>query len=115
MKQTVVGVFESPLVANEAVHVLRQARFEAERIPRIMQAAPARPLPRRLLDAMAQGLRDFMEADRTLRPYARALAKGRFVVRVHADHSLEAVAARRILETAGGKEIDVLADEWVEG
>jgi hypothetical protein len=35
MKYTVVGVFESPLRANELVHVLLKAGFVAERRPGI--------------------------------------------------------------------------------
>jgi hypothetical protein len=49
-----------------------------------------------------------------LSPFARALVQGRFVVKVYASHNSEAVAARRILEAAGAKEIDSLADAWVE-
>lgn len=117
MKQTVVAIFESPLVANEAVRVLQQSRFVAERIPRIAQVRSpgAHPDRRRIFDAIAGRLRHFIDADLYLPPYARALVKRRFVVKVHADHSLEAVAARRILEVAGGKEIDVRAADWVEG
>jgi hypothetical protein len=56
-----------------------------------------------------------MDADMYLQPYASALAKGRFVVKVYTTDESEAIAAQRILEAAGGKEIDFLADEWVEG
>lgn len=116
MMRTVVAVFESPLKANEAVHILLQARFAAERLPRISRE-PARTrssaVPH-LLHTIAGKFRDFMNADMHLQPYARALAKGRFVVKVHAVHEPEVVAARRILEVAGGKEIDVLADAWVD-
>ncbi len=114
--QIVVAVFESPLKANEAVHILLQARFTAERLPRISRE-PARTSPSRifrLLDKIARKFRDFMDADIYLQPYARALAKGRFVVKVHAAHAPEVVAAMRILEVAGGKEIDTLADDWVD-
>ena len=117
MKQTVLGVFESPLRANEVVHILIRARFEAERLPRIAEAASSRPhsASLRLLKTLARKFRDFMDADMYLQPYASALAKGRFVVKVYTTDESEAIAAQRILEAAGGKEIDFLADEWVEG
>ena len=117
MKQTVVGVFDSALRANEVVHVLVAARFEAERLPRVGQGSPptTRSAMARLLDAAARRFRDFMDADMDLQPDARALAKRCFVVKVHAVDDSEALCARRILEAAGGKQIDVLADEWVEG
>ena len=114
--RTVVATFESPLKANEALHILLQARFAAERLPRISRGpsrAPSSPFLR-LLDTIARKFRDFMDADLHLQPYAHALANGRFVVKVHAVHDPEIVAARKILEVAGGKEIDVLADAWVE-
>ena len=34
MQQTIVGIFETPLGANETLHVLEGAGFVAERIPR---------------------------------------------------------------------------------
>jgi hypothetical protein len=114
MMRTVVATFESPLKANEAVHVLLQGRFAAERLPRIWRG-PSRTSSSsflRLLDTIARKFRDFMDADMYLQPYARALAKGRFVVKVHAVHDPEIAAARKILEVAGGKEIEVLADAW---
>ena len=113
MKQTVIGVFGSPLRANEVVHILVRARFEAERLPRIAEAAPAHPhpAPRRLLESLARRFRDIMDADRILQPYASALAKGRFIVKVHAADNAEAIAAQRILEAAGGREIDLLVAE----
>ncbi len=116
MKQTVVGVFDSPLGANEVVHVLVSARFVAERLPRISQgAAPRRHgAAPKLFETIARKFRDFMDADMYLQPYAHALAKGRFVVKVYAADASEAVAARRILEAAGGKDIDLLADERVD-
>jgi hypothetical protein len=52
-----------------------------------------------------------MDSRKTLQPYARALAQGRFVVKVYTDQETEAIAACRILETAGGKVIDVLPHE----
>ena len=116
MKQTVVACFESPLKANETVHLLLQARFDAERLPRISHE----PRPGRrsglshFMDGIVRRFRDFMDADMYLQPYARALARGCFVVKVHAADDPEAAAAKRILEAAGGREIDVLADEWVE-
>ena len=115
MKQTVVAVFDSPLKANEVVHVLSGARFVAERLPRIAgEAEQARQAGvAAVWDAMARCFRDFMDADMYLQPYATALAQGRFVVKVYVDDVAEASAAQRILETAGGKEVDFLADEWV--
>lgn len=118
MKQTVVGVFESPLSANETLHVLLTARFVAERLPPI--GAPGATqrqgsMPRRLLDALARKCRIFMAADMYLQPYASALARGRFVLKVHAADPSETVAARRILEAAGGKEVEVLEDYWFDG
>ncbi len=117
MKQTVVGVFESALRANDVLHVLVAARFDAERLPRIPEApSPARrPAGIRFWDTLVRRFRDFMDADMYLQPYASALAKGRFVVKVHALDDSEASAAQRILEAAGGREIDLLADEWVDG
>jgi hypothetical protein len=73
-----------------------------------------RPLPRRVVDAIVRRIQAFMDADMYLSPFARALVQGRFVVKVYASHNSEAVAARRILEAAGAKEIDSLADAWVE-
>lgn len=116
MKETVVACFESPLMANEAVRILQQARFDAERLPRISRESPPRrsSVVSRFLEAVVRKLRDFMDADMYLQPYASALARGQFVVKVYAAHDLEVAAARRILEIAGGAQIDVLADEWVE-
>lgn len=114
MKQTVVAVFESSLKADDAVHVLRGARFVAERLPRIArqddqvrQAATSA-----VWRAMTRRFREFMDADMYLQPYATALAQGRFVVKVYVDDLAEATAAQRILETFGGTQIDFLADEW---
>jgi hypothetical protein len=117
MKQTVVAVFDSPLRANEAVHVLVKARFDAERLPRIAPAPSpsSRPAHVPLWDALVRRFHDFMDADMYLQPYASALAQGRFVVKVHALDDSEASAAQRILEAGGGREIDLLADEWVRG
>jgi hypothetical protein len=117
MKQTVVGVFDSALRANEAVHVLVKSRFDAERLPRIAEvpSPSSRPANVRLWGSLVRRFRDFMDADMYLQPYASALAQGRFVVKVHALDDAEADAARRILEAGGGHEIDLLADEWVEG
>lgn len=114
--RTVIAIFDSPLKANEAVHVLLQARFAAERLPRISREPAREPRSRilRLLVAIARKSRDFMDADMHLQPYARALTKGCFVVKVHAIHEPEIVAAKRILEVAGGREIDVLADAWID-
>ena len=117
MKQTVVGVFDSPIGANEVVHVLVSARFVAERLPRVSQGTPARRhgAALRLFETIARRFRDFMDAGMHLQPYAHALAKGRFIVKVHAADASEALAARRILEAAGGKDIDLLADERADG
>ena len=117
MKQTVVGIFDSALRANEAVHVLVKARFDAERLPRISEAVSPlrRPGKMRPWDRLVRRFRDFMDADMYLQPYARALAEGRFVVKVYALDDSEASAAQRILEAGGGHEIDLLADEWVKG
>jgi hypothetical protein len=116
MKQTVVGVFDSALRANEAVHVLVKARFDAERLPRMAQAVspPGRGAKKRPWDALVRRFRDFMDADMYLPHYAGALAQGRFVVKVRAGDDAEALAAQRILLAAGGREIDLLADEWVD-
>lgn len=120
MKQTVVAQFDSLLKANEAVRVLLQARFEADRLPRRPgqsedSATGHSSSLLRLARTAVRKFQDFMDADMYLQPYARALARGCFVVKVYAAHDLEAVAAKKILAMAGGKEIDVLADEWVEG
>jgi predicted glycoside hydrolase/deacetylase ChbG (UPF0249 family) len=117
MKQTIVGIFETPLSANETVHVLKSAGFVAERIPRQARQRATdelRPLPSRVIGAITRKIRAFMDADMYLSPFASALAQGRFVVKVHAAHVAEAVAARRILEVAGAKEIDALTDDRVE-
>ncbi len=116
MKQTVVGIFDSALRANEALRVLVKARFDAERLPRIpdFPSPIRRPAQMRLWDTLVRRVRDFMDADMYLQPYASAMAKGRFVVKVYALDDSEASAAQRILEAAGGREIDLLADEWVE-
>ncbi len=116
MKQTVVAVFETPLLANDALHVLIEARFDAERLPRIQrERLPVRSSPfGRIRLAIRQRLEDFMDADMYLQPYARALAIGRFVVKVYVSDDAEAIGAKRILEVAGGSEIDCLADEWVD-
>ena len=116
MKQTVVAVFEKPLLANEALHVLVQSRFDAERLPRIRRehAATRKGATGRLWLAMRRRFEDFMDADMYLQPYACALAKGRFVIKVYVADDAEALGAKRILDLAGGKEIDFLADEWVE-
>lgn len=111
MKQTVVGVFDSALRADETLHVLVAARFDAERLPRI---EAARTAPLRLLERIARRFRDFMDANMYLPHYAGALAQGRFVVKVRAGDEAEALAAQRILLAAGGSEIDLLADEWVD-
>ena len=117
MKQTIVGIFETPLGANETVHVLKSAGFVTERIPRQARQRASddlRPLPRRVVDAIVCRIQAFMDADMYLSPFASALAQGRFVVKVYASHDPEAVAARKILEAAGAKEIDSLSEEWVE-
>ncbi len=118
MKQTIIGIFETPLGANETVHVLKSAGFASERIPRQAgrQAADElRPLPGRLARAIGRWIQAFVDADMYLSPFASALAQGRFVVRVYASHACEAVAARKILEAAGAREIESLPEEWVEG
>ncbi len=114
--RTVVAIFESPLKANEAVHILLQARFSAERLPRISRdSAQARSsLVRRMLGTIAGRVHRFIDVDTSLQPYASALASGRFVVKVRAVQDPEVVAAKRILELAGSKEIDVLAGAWVD-
>lgn len=117
MKQTIVGIFETPLGANETVHVLKSAGFVTERIPRQAgQRATDEPhsLPSRVVGAIARKFQAFMDADMYLSPFASALAQGRFVVKVHASHASEAFAARKILEAAGAKEIDSLTEEWFE-
>lgn len=117
MKQTVVGIFETPLGANETVHVLKSAGFVTERIPRQGgQRAPdeSHSLPSRVVGAIARKFQAFMDADMYLSPFARALAQGRFVVKVYTSHDSEAVAARRILEAAGAREVDSLTEEWIE-
>ena len=116
MKQTVVAVFETPLLANEALHILVQSRFDAERLPRIQgEHAPSRNTAvGRLWLAVRCRFEDFMDADMYLTPYASALLKGRFIVKVYVSDEAEALTARGILELGGGKEIDFLADEWVE-
>lgn len=116
MKQTVVAVFETPLQANEALHILNQSRFDAERLPRI--EAERAPSPDtavgRLWLAVRRRFEVFMDADMYLQPYASALSRGRFVVKVYVFDDEEALGAKRVLELGGGKEIDFLADEWVE-
>ena len=86
MKQTVVGIFDSALRANEALRVLVKARFDAERLPRIpdFPSPIRRPAQMRLWDTLVRRVRDFMDADMYLQPYASAMAKGRFVVKVYA-------------------------------
>jgi hypothetical protein len=114
MKQTIVGIFETPLGANETLHVLESAGFVAERIPRLVRQQVAdhlRSLPRRLADAIGRKIQAFMDADMYLSPFASALAQGRFVVKVYASHDSEAVAARRILEAAGARGVDSLIQE----
>jgi hypothetical protein len=113
MKQTVVAVFESPLQANETVHVLVQARFVAERLPHISRerAQSRRSAALAAWQALRCGIHDFLDADSDLPPYAQALASGRFIVKVHVEDDAEALAARRILETAGGQELDALDEE----
>jgi hypothetical protein len=115
VKQTVIAVFESPGMANEALHVLLRARFDAERLPRIERERRAKPSSVfvRLADSVRRRFEDFMDADMHLSPYASALAKGRFVVKVYASDDEVARGAARILVEAGGKEVDYLADEWV--
>ena len=115
MKQTVVSVFESPLKANEAVHVLVQARFIADRLPRIARDAtpPANSRSGHAWARIRQRWRDFIDADMYLQPYAQALAKGHFVVKVYVYDAAEAAAAKAILEAAGGTGIDFVADEPV--
>jgi hypothetical protein len=115
MKQTIVGIFETPLGANETLHVLESAGFVAERIPRLARQQVGddqRPLPSRVADAIGRRIQAFMDADTYLSPFASALARGRFVVKIHASHAAEAVAARKILEAAGAREIDSLTEEW---
>jgi hypothetical protein len=114
MKQTIVGIFETPLGANETLHVLDSAGFVAERIPRLARQPAGddlRPLPSRIADSIVRRIQAFMDADMYLSPFASALAQGRFVVKIYASHAAEAVAARKILEAAGAREIASLTEE----
>jgi hypothetical protein len=114
MRHTIVGIFETPLRANETLHLLERAGFAAERIPRPAKQrvrAETRSFARRLADAVSRKLHAFMDVDLDLSPFATALAQGRFVIKVYVSGDPEADAARRILEASGAREIDSLADE----
>ena len=113
MRQTVVAVFESPLLANDAVHVLEKARFDVERLPRVSltTADSDGSLLGRLWSTIRRKLEALMDSDMYLQPYAQALARGSFVVKVYVDDDSEAFAVRQIVAAAGGREIDSLADE----
>jgi hypothetical protein len=117
MKQPIVGIFETPLGANETLHVLECAGFVAERIPCLVRQPTGdglRPLPSRVADAIVRKIQAFVDADMYLSPFASALAQGRFVVKIYASHAAEAMAARKILQAAGAREIDSLTEEWID-
>ena len=117
--RTIVGIFESRRDAEAVIATLTSARFAARCVPCVRERAEEasstarhRPPLRRMFSALRARLQALMDADLRMAPFAWALRRGAFVVKVFVDDAPEANAARRILAYAGARDIDALTDEW---